>query len=893
MMQTVQAVLPEPVLVKNIASQQLPVQAAAQAVSLGQSSLMVLDDAAHGAELWITDGTAAGTRLLKDIWPGEPASRITELTVCGDRAFFSADDGQHGQELWVTDGTEAGTQMAVDLVGHPQRGGLPSALTAFKEGLLFSGTNGDQHGLWWSDGTEAGTRGLLLDVPFYPHGCLVGGHFYFISLRQELWKTDGSLAGTVKIKAFPYVQNYPPVVLGGVNQTALLSVNTYGKGYRLWKSNGTPSGTVLFSHASSLGYSNHPLTMIITGGKTYVRADSYDSTPFWQIDSQVRGMRKTLVHFSYDHRLMPLGGKVLRSSSTTSNPIVHDLQTSAGIEIPHHSDWTGDPDTDRSPMDIVTIGTRAVFVTVKSGRRLMWVTDGTVEGTEPLSVDFAVGGDTNYETGLISDGTRAFFAARRTGETPVQWSTDGTASGTQRLVSLPQRNGGAKPTSLCRISDNLLYFSARDTAHGQEFWKSDGTEAGTMLLQDIHPGSVHSFPTNITYAGGTTAFFSASTPAKGQEVWLTDGVTFKGWDELEGPNSRFPNIFSFGSRAAAWDGEWIPALQKLRYRVGVSDSPGSYLFANSLYTYSNSPLLFTAVGENLYVGCNTGSSNTQDLYRYSPRLPDRPYGGFDKIGTFTNIRHMVAGPGSSPGEVQLYFTSSQGSAELYTCTATGQPSRVTLPYPGPYFRYHAITSLHACGNEMLFASNGTLWRSSRGSLKAFLPSGTCTPFTVVGDVLYYLRDDLHGRYDLECIRSDGSGRQILLRHGFDPALTRLHEEAGTLYFARRTSATGPWTLWQSQGTPESTLEIPHSRRTEMYGDQDRVVVLGDRLFFSGENPTDGRQMYSLDLSGRLEVTDVTDTARPRPLENGSVVDLDISPEPRILRLRNAGQRSLG
>ena len=60
-------------------------------------------DPAHGYELWVSDGTEAGTRLLHDLAPGAASSHPFELTAAGSRVYFSADDGVHGRELWVLD----------------------------------------------------------------------------------------------------------------------------------------------------------------------------------------------------------------------------------------------------------------------------------------------------------------------------------------------------------------------------------------------------------------------------------------------------------------------------------------------------------------------------------------------------------------------------------------------------------------------------------------------------------------------------------------------------------------------------------------------------------------------------------------------------------------------
>jgi ELWxxDGT repeat protein len=58
-------------------------------------------DAAHGWELWQSDGTAAGTRLNTDIYPGTESSSPQELTLAGSHLFFSAASPNIGRELWA------------------------------------------------------------------------------------------------------------------------------------------------------------------------------------------------------------------------------------------------------------------------------------------------------------------------------------------------------------------------------------------------------------------------------------------------------------------------------------------------------------------------------------------------------------------------------------------------------------------------------------------------------------------------------------------------------------------------------------------------------------------------------------------------------------------------
>jgi ELWxxDGT repeat protein len=111
-------------------------------------------DGYHDYELWKSDGTAAGTVLVKDINPGIAGSNPQNLTAVNGTAFFSASDGTNGSELWKSDGTAAGTILVKDI--NPGSGSsYPQNLTNVN-GTLFFTANDGTHGteLWKSDGTS-------------------------------------------------------------------------------------------------------------------------------------------------------------------------------------------------------------------------------------------------------------------------------------------------------------------------------------------------------------------------------------------------------------------------------------------------------------------------------------------------------------------------------------------------------------------------------------------------------------------------------------------------------------------------------------------------------------------------------------------------------------------
>ncbi len=77
------------------------------------------DYAATGNELWVTDGTTAGTTLVKDIYPGGTNNSsfpfLFNAVVINNKFYFIASTGANGNELWSSDGTSAGTQLLKDI----------------------------------------------------------------------------------------------------------------------------------------------------------------------------------------------------------------------------------------------------------------------------------------------------------------------------------------------------------------------------------------------------------------------------------------------------------------------------------------------------------------------------------------------------------------------------------------------------------------------------------------------------------------------------------------------------------------------------------------------------------------------------------------------------------
>ena len=223
----------------------------------GDFVLFGADNGAVGKELWKTDGTASGTVLVKDINPGAGGSSPQYLKHIGNswgKVLFTADDGVHGRELWVSDGTAAGTFLVKDINpgaadGYPSEPYYPgSGAVAYFS--ADDGAIGKQ--LWESDGTNAGTKMYTVNPAgsSFPSGMnLFNGKLVFAAYDaahgQEIWSVaPGDYAGAALLKDInPGPANGNPYAFAVADPLLLFIGNDGVHGAEPWRTDGTAAGT--------------------------------------------------------------------------------------------------------------------------------------------------------------------------------------------------------------------------------------------------------------------------------------------------------------------------------------------------------------------------------------------------------------------------------------------------------------------------------------------------------------------------------------------------------------------------------------------------------------------------------------------------------------------------
>ncbi|HYD21032.1 MAG TPA: T9SS type A sorting domain-containing protein, partial [Flavipsychrobacter sp.] len=123
--------------------------------------------------LYATDGTAANTNVLTPlaaetgVVPGDVGKGAVCLTVYNNKLYFRNEQNGSGIELWQSDGTVAGTSMLKDI--YPGSFSTrPNSFCVLNNRLYFRADDSFRLNLHYTDGTTAGTVQIPSPLPDYP-----------------------------------------------------------------------------------------------------------------------------------------------------------------------------------------------------------------------------------------------------------------------------------------------------------------------------------------------------------------------------------------------------------------------------------------------------------------------------------------------------------------------------------------------------------------------------------------------------------------------------------------------------------------------------------------------------------------------------------------------------
>jgi ELWxxDGT repeat protein len=436
-----------------------------------------------GNEYWKTDGTSDGTVMIKDlaIKGGVAPQRLADLNgtlLFGLENTFDAPWG-----FWKTNGTPETTSKLGEISVH-------DAIVTYNGLAYFGGSISVGMVPFRSDGTVEGTFALSNEIEWPVFFTPSNGVVFFQAggpQGYELYKTNGTPEGTVLVKDI-----YPggwsnPYGLTDVSNTLFFNAATSEYGRELWKSDGTADGTMLVKD--------------ISPGPA--------ETSFSNVNASYMG------HLFFNANDGASGFELWKSDGTPEGTVMmSDLRTA---------------DVEDYDMGEITTSSQFVFFTALNNEGKVSLWRSTLSTVTELK---AFGTTSLFQLHFLgADGEKVYMLLQNGVDTEL-WRTDGTPTGTWRVHRF--RNAVYEHKTAA-FRNGIFYFGLAGTV-----WRSDGTPPGTYSLP-------FSGPTRQFTTSGDYVYFNGTSMEHGSELYLIEEESTSAASEsisvAREPVSSFPNPF--------------------------------------------------------------------------------------------------------------------------------------------------------------------------------------------------------------------------------------------------------------------------------------------------------------------------------------------------------------
>ncbi|HKV11611.1 MAG TPA: ELWxxDGT repeat protein [Thermoanaerobaculia bacterium] len=780
-----------------------------ESLAIGRTLFFAGRTEASGCELWATDGTRAGTRMVKD----SPALEVYPshfVEVAGRLFFFGY--GPEGLGLWVSDGTAAGTVFLAKLPGVSPRE-LSSAVAGSRLFFILP----ESRELWVSDGTPAGTKRVDASLSASQLAA-AGDAVYFIGFDEahggQLWRTDGTVAGTKRLTGFSRESPFASETLrlAKAGERVVFLANADGSGSRLWTSRGTLETTAPLSGCPGGCPDSPGSPFLVAGDRVMFTVADFSQGGFelWSTDGTGAGTRR-----------------------------VHDL--CPGV-------------CDSEPVRMRALSGKVYFLGQISGGSGLFRTDGTPQGTVLLASLGPKPLDSSEDFEVAAAGRKLYFRARAGGSPRQIWASDGTPRGTSPVTLLGSTGTGSSPLAFTPFGGDVLFHAC--DGEERSLFRSDGTAGGTRPLLPTSTPCGSSFPEELAAVSGIVFFPWSGSSFR---IWRTDGTdagTFP-LPPSEAADVGFPVVL--GSRVV------FPVVQERLpdARPELWESDGSIAGTRKLLDLPDfAPLQWhvTAAGSRLYF---IASEVVEGRSQENLWVSDGTVAGTRRLTSFDI--HPVIHPFSEPVLLApagglVYFVvnfalwrtdgTPEGTGPVLPSSASpagAAPWSLTEFQGSLYF-----LALAGEGRRGLWRTNGTA--AGTVLLKALGPVTPYSPepgrFTVAGNQLFFVADD--GEHGVELWVTDGTAAGTRLVRDVAPGKASskpqsLGAAGGQLFFSASDGEHG-FELWESDGTEAGTRMVQDLAPGGLSSHPKEPTAAGNRLFFSANDGVFGSEPWVLPLS---------------------------------------------
>ncbi len=525
-----------------------------------------------GYEPGIIDPATGNTTPIADINPNPGSlSSARQLYSHNEIVYFLAEDGD-GLDVWATDGTEAGTVKILDNQSYGTIYDID--YFSFKSQALLVVNSSE---LFATDGTVDGTSLIAeMDASIQPEfgTAETENYVYFPIYKGEIWRTDGTVSGTTKVDAgnISFGGNPPLALVNGLvlyslidndagyvakiyalnesigsrellttlstSRTSSFSSNGevmyFSTDHVLWKSDGTPGGTMAIKSSDEIYFSAWRKGVFLDQQFLFFAATNSTGRELWTTDGSTDG-----THLLKDIYVGPVSSEnpynpTLMGNSTSNLCFFTPVHPQYGVEL-----WVSDgSQTGTKLVSDLNQADKPVEVSQmlpsSDGLFVLGKNDGL-----PYPNLFRINEENDLENVLEKESSFHFVRLSNIEELNGEIyfggvsSEDGINTNLNDLYKYSDGStelvkrlwyGNSNPRSLRALNDILLFATFSNS--GNELWKTNGTAEGTVQIRDIAPGQSNALPPSnnkipLEYLN-EKYFFPANDGTHGNELWMTD-----------------------------------------------------------------------------------------------------------------------------------------------------------------------------------------------------------------------------------------------------------------------------------------------------------------------------------------------------------------------------------
>jgi len=572
----------------------------------------------------------------------------------------------------------------------------------------FISTQGDDIGLWKTDGTVNGTSRVKSFVEAESEIFVYNSALYFTA-DGKLWKSNGTESGTVLVKDI-YPGNDAQIESFITSGGSLYFIATDSTGTAdIWKTNGTTSGTV--KYVDFTDDNSNPAELINFNGQlVYVANPDGNGRRIWRKPTTGNPVAVTSTSVLNAQELTVAGSNLFAAAAVGG---VNSQGEEVNVELIRvNASWgvtTIDVNTgtaSSTPTSLTAWGNDIYFSAIGSSGREMYRANAT-SGSATLIYDAYPGNDSNGEpnssnpSGFTLINNQLYYRATDAAYGSELWKYNGSTS-PSRITDIASGSASSFPYDIVEINNTVVFAASSDDTNFEPYFLS-GSNA--VQIKDINSGSNGSYPIAFLETPNGKGFFAANTNGNGFEPWITNG-TSQGTFQLKNINTKQQGVISEGIHLNGWyyfsaydkdkgqelyrtNGSTTQLVMDIETGVG-SSSPTNFV-SDGTYVY------FSATKDGVTKLWRTNGSSTQIAVNINGATET------DSIGEITNV-------GST-----IYFTASNSSAETVVYRFTGSGSAIVSKNFGTA---GFVTEMKALGSNVWVSATDTL---ANGDAEGFLP----------------------------------------------------------------------------------------------------------------------------------------------------------------------------